>query len=56
MAERDQGKNQNSNKSRARPWIKHAITLLLLLALLVTGAAVYYSRQQWWEMYMSLTH
>jgi hypothetical protein len=56
MAERDQGKNQNDNGSRARPWAKHAITLLLLLALLVTGAAVYYSRQQWWEMYMSLTH
>ena len=54
MDERDQGKNQNDTKSRARHWGKRAFTLFLLLALIVTGAAAYYARERRWEMYMSL--
>ena len=56
MDEREQGRQQNETKPRARYWARHAITLLLLLAVIVTGVAAYYARQQWWDMYMSLTH
>jgi cell division septal protein FtsQ len=54
--EREQGKQQNETKPRARHLVRHAITLLLLLVLIVTGVAAYYARQQWWDMYLSLTH